>query len=256
MRILLLALLLSVAVMGGTSCEESRAQMMQTGPTNEQPRNPELEKLAKAIVAAIATDNYAAFTDLLVTQREYVALMRASTHPGDEIKANDSVAVMQKVYKTARRSFDEIRENGTRDGIVWERAQYKSVRYNLDTLHGVEFVRMVIVIGFRGAEYPITASEVMKTTSGWKVLGRIRYGERDIYARYGDPEEIARRMQDSIHKADSLVAREMMRLADSIIRADSLAATQAKRWQDSINEADRKKAEEEKSGKRKPRSKK
>lgn len=243
-----MSLVLFAIVIAGMHGEDSHAQMPPT-----EPKNPEAEKLAKAIVTAISTDNYAAFTDLLVTQREYVVLLQRSADPADREKVNDSVAEMRKVYRMARRSFDGIREEGLRDGIVWERAQYKSMKFHLDTVKGTECMRMVIIIGFRGAEYPLTATDIVKTGSGWKLLGRIRYGERDITA---NPYDMARAMQDSIRKADSLLVVEMMRLADSISRADSVAAMQAKRWQDSINEAERKKAEEGKSGKKKSRKQK
>lgn len=244
MRTTLLTLLLAIGI-AAIPCEELRAQTNRV-----EPKNPEAEKLAKAIVTAISTDNYLAFTDLMVTQRDYVTIMRSSTDPEDKARADDSVAGMHKVNRTARRSFDGIRKEGTQDGIAWEKAQYKSSRFTIDTVNGVEIIRMVIIIGFRGAEYPITAGEVVRTKSGWKVLGRIRYGDRLT------AEEEAKRLMDSIRVMDSMLQVQMEMMYDSMKMVDSLAAViEMQRLADSASEAERKKIEDEKRGKNKRKKK-
>jgi len=226
MRTGVLVLTLFIIMMTGTQCEESRAYSVSPKATS-----PEAEKLGKAIVAAICADNYSAYTELLVTQREYVTVMKSSSDPEDQEKANDSIRGMQKVYRTARQSFDRIRKEATHDGIVWEKAQYKSCWYSIDTIDRVEVIQLNIVMAFRGAEYPFSASEVVRTKSGWKVLGRLYYGDRSAY-------DMARMMMDSINAADSMMMVEMMHQYDSVRTADSTAWVRERRLNDSMRIAD------------------
>ncbi len=228
MRTGLLALALLAIVITGVRCEESRAQMVP-----DAPKNPDAEKLAKAIVVAISTDNYAAFTDLLVTQRDFVNVMRSSTNPQVQERANDSITGIRSVHKKARRSFDDIRKDGTRDGIAWERAKYKSSTFAMDTTDGVEIIYMTIVIDFRGAEYPIIAKEIVKTKTGWKILGRLEYGGPTKYAY-----ELAMVMRDSIAMADSMMVAQMTQQYESMRIADSVAAVRMQWATDSTRIAD------------------
>ena len=244
MRTGLLTLVLFAIVITGTRCEDSHAQMIQ-----DQPKNPEAEKLAKAIVNAISTDNYAAFTDLIVTQREYVTVLQSSTTPRVQQVANDSIRGMQQMHKRARNSFDDVRKGGMHDGLAWERVKYKSTTYTIDTLDGVELIDMKIWMDFRGVEYVMTAQEVVKTKSGWKMFGELAYGDR---GKRMHAEDLARKMQDSIAMADSIMAVMMYMEAESMRLADSMAMVRAMWTIDSIRMADSIAAsEQKKKGKKK-----
>lgn len=213
-----------------TRCEDSRAHVIP-----DHPKNPDAEKLAKAIVVAISTDNYPAFTDIFVTQQEFVGLLQSSTNPRVQQRATDTLNMMRMLHKRARRSFDEIRKEGTRDGLAWERVKYKSTTYDIDTLDGVELIFMTIRMDFRGVEYALTAHEIVRTKSGWKLSGKLEYGDRlkNSYA-----VDLARKLQDSIHIADSIMAVYMYLQADSALKSDSIHAARERRSKDSIRIAD------------------
>jgi hypothetical protein len=240
MRTGLLALLLFAIVITGTRCEESRAQTIQ-----DQPKNPEAEKLAKALVASITTNNYAAYTDLLIVQHDYVN-MRLSTDPGDMEKVNDSTRGMQKVHKEARKSFERVRDRGERAGLAWERTRYKSCSYELDTVKGIEFVTMKVIMEFREVEYPITIEGIWRTPKGWRLFGPVEFGDKN-----SSSIDLARRMMDSIAMADSMMMMQMYYLADSARMADSMSAAHMYWQADSAHRADSVATSTKKKGKKK-----
>lgn len=227
MRTAVLIFLFFAGIVVHSSCEDSRAQMVP-----DQPKNPDAEKLAKAIVSAISTDNYAAFTDLLLTQQEYLTTLRSSTDPHTQQKVNDSTDAMHRLHMHTRKSFDEVRRKGIRDGLAWERVTYKSSNYSIDTVDGVELIHLTIRMDFRGVEYLLTAQEVIRTKTGWKISGNLQYGDMPAYHR---AEDLARQMQDSIRVTDSLMAAYLYLQADSALKADSLYTH---RKADSISMAD------------------
>lgn len=188
------ATFLCVLVICITGCADA-------GAYEETPDSKGLEELSGAIVAAISSNDTAAFEKLLISQHEMVICFQISSEARTEAKANDSIYQWNRQVDRSKASFMETRAAGNRDGLTWNQSKYKRCSFETDSSKGLSMTVLTIYMDCKGTEYPLTIRNVVRTASGWKIFGKIYYG---IY----DPEAHARRLMDSIVAADSTAAAE------------------------------------------------
>ncbi len=146
------------------------------------------EAISGAIVEAISKNDYASFSNLFITKDEMLALMKASTNPNDQEAITRADDIMKDVISGAKASFDGIREGGIKDGIIWEQAKYKNSEYEMSKKDGIESMGLKIALDYKGAKYMVNVQKVVKTASGWKLVGQANYGnDMDLYIqRFAD----------------------------------------------------------------------
>lgn len=148
------------------------------------------DAFGNALVSAISRNDYAAFSNMLITKEEMTQLMNASTDPEDKEALKNVDQIQKDIISRSRTSFDDVRNGGLKDGIIWEQAKYKKSEYQMSKKDGIESMELKIIVDYKGAEYQMEVSKIAKTSSGWKLVGGLMYG---------NSEEMMQRYMDSLN---------------------------------------------------------
>lgn len=136
-------------------------------------------KFGNTVTDLIIANNYQALTDFIIKHDEMQKAISGSTAPqnGKEFaisRIDDEIKVMQVDTKTG---LDNIRSEGTAAGIVWENCTFKSATPTIDKARGFEMMTLKCVLTCNGQDHYITITDIVGTDNGWKLGGRLYFGD-------------------------------------------------------------------------------
>lgn len=176
-RILLASIAFAFASCGG---EESN-----TSTTNPDAKevvvadNSSPDAVGEKITDYVIANDYNGLANMIITSDEMTKAISGSNAPAEGKKfaisrVDDEIKEMQTDIKTG---LDEIRASGTKAGIVWENCKFKEARPTIDESRGFQMMQIKCVIDCSGQEYIFTVTDLVGTDSGWKLGGKMMYGD-------------------------------------------------------------------------------
>lgn len=166
-----------------TACGDDHAKEPTASIENPNAKAPEVAndpvKFGNTVTDLIIANNYQALTDLIIKHDEMQKAISGSTAPqnGKEFaisRIDDEIKVMQVDVKTG---LDNIRSEGTAAGIVWENCTFKSAIPTIDKARGFEMMTLKCVLTCNGQDHHITITDIVGTDNGWKLGGRLYFGD-------------------------------------------------------------------------------
>lgn len=167
-----------------TSCGEDKAEKESTGGTeNSAAKEPLVAndplKFGKTVSDLIIANNYQGLADLIILHDEMEKAISGSTAPkeGKEFaigRIDDEIKVMQTDTKSG---LDNIRSEGTAAGIVWENCAFKEATPSIDNSRGFQMMTLKCVLTCNGQDHTITITDIVGTDGGWKLGGRLYFGD-------------------------------------------------------------------------------
>ncbi len=136
-------------------------------------------KFGNTVTDLIIANNYQALNDLIIKHDEMQKAISGSTAPqnGKEFaisRIDEEIKVMQFDTKTG---LDIIRSEGIAAGIVWENCTFKSTIPSIDKARGFEMMTLKCVLTCNGQDHRITITDIVGTDNGWKLGGRLYFGD-------------------------------------------------------------------------------
>ncbi|HTF06432.1 MAG TPA: hypothetical protein VK826_20510 [Bacteroidia bacterium] len=137
------------------------------------------QAFGQKVTELVIANDYAGLTSLIITKDEMTKAIQGSTAPanGKEFaisRVEDEIKEMQVDVKTG---LDQIRASGTTAGIVWDKCTFKEARPSIDQSRGFDMMQLKCVIDCNGTEHIFTVTDVVGTDAGWKLGGKMIYGE-------------------------------------------------------------------------------
>ncbi|MBI3512147.1 MAG: hypothetical protein HY064_15925 [Bacteroidetes bacterium] len=153
------------------------------------------DAFATEIVTALSKNDFTAFSRLVINKEEMIALMNSSKDQSDKDMVSHADEMMKDITENSKKTFDEVRDAGTKDGIDWSQAKFKKGEYDRKDQGGFESMAMKMVIDCKGKEYHLAIDKTAKAKTGWRIVGRMDYGDQDMAG-------MIQSMMDSINNPD------------------------------------------------------
>lgn len=161
--------------------QESNSQTSTTPvtPPEEIPGSP--EEFAKKLTEHVIDSNYQAIVDMIILKDEMVDLIKNSSvsTSGKEAAIAHVDTEIGKMKMDMFNGLTEIRKSGRTSGVVWENCKYKAARYDVKSPNGYEMMQLKCVIDCNGMEQVFTVTDVVHTPNGWKLGGKMMFGDLD-----------------------------------------------------------------------------
>jgi hypothetical protein len=167
-----------------TSCgsEESSNDSESTGGTvitKGAVDNTTPAGTGELVAGYVIANDYSGLANMIITHAEMEKAISGSNAPkeGKEFaigRIDTEIKVMQTDIKTG---LDQIRAAGTNAGIVWEQCTFKEAVPTIDKSRGFEMMRLKCVLLCNGQEHVFTVTDIVGTSTGWKLAGKMIYGD-------------------------------------------------------------------------------
>ena len=136
-------------------------------------------KFGKTVSDLIIANNYQGLADLIILHDEMEKAISGSTAPkeGKEFaigRIDDEIKVMQTDTKSG---LDNIRLEGIAAVIVWYNCTFKEATPSIDNSRGFQMMTLKCVLTCNGQDHTITITDIVGTANGWKLSGRLYFGD-------------------------------------------------------------------------------
>lgn len=160
------------------------------GETNSSTSNPDAKEVstsdnttpegtARMISNYVIANDYNGLANMIITADEMKEVISGSsvTPEGKKVaisRVNEEIKEMQLDTKSG---LDEIRAKGTTAGIVWENCKFKEARPTIAEPSGFPMMQLKCVLECNGQEFVFTVTDIVETDNGWKLGGKMMYGD-------------------------------------------------------------------------------
>lgn len=136
------------------------------------------EEFAGVLASYVIDSNLTGIDSLIILHDEMQAVISGSnvTPAGKEAAISHIDTEIGKMKNDMRNGLADIRMKGKANNIVWMGAKFKNARYSVAKPNGYEMMQLTCIIDFNGVEYPFTVTDVVHTSDGWKLGGKMYYG--------------------------------------------------------------------------------
>lgn len=183
MKKLVLALTLPL-LFAACSSDENKSDNSLTGTnansssSSNAPSPGSPEEFAGVLANFVIDSNMAGIDSLIILHDEMKDVISNSnvTPAGKEAAISHIDTEIGKMKNDMSNGLKDIRSKATANNIIWMGAKYKTVRYTVAKPNGYEMMQLSCIVDFNGVEYPFTVTDVVHTSNGWKLGGKMYYG--------------------------------------------------------------------------------
>lgn len=168
------------------SCSEETASNSDSSTTNSTPPSTAKvitegspEEFAEKLANFVIDSNYTGIAGLVIERQEMIDLIKNSSvmREGKILAIEDVDTQIGMMKMDMSNGLVDIRNRGREAGIMWDHCNYKSCSYEVNNPTGYEMMQMKIVLECNSIEHTITVTDVPQTPAGWKLGGKILFGD-------------------------------------------------------------------------------
>lgn len=137
------------------------------------------EATAKQICERVIANDHEGLMALIITQEEMADVIKNSsvTRAGKEAAVENRFVGIGQMRIDITNGLLEVRKQCEATGMVWENCKYKDARYEINNPTGYNMMQLHCILDCNGMEYIFTMTDVVDTKNGWKLGGKMYYGE-------------------------------------------------------------------------------
>ena len=144
------------------------------------------EGTAELIANYVIANDSSGLMGMIITEDEMKKAIASSNAPSDGkefaiSRVKEEVQVMKTDIKNG---LEQIRTAGTATGIIWEDCSFKEAVPTIDKSRGFEMMRLKCILECDGSEYVFTVTDIVGTQHGWKLAGKMMFGEPKPQIRF------------------------------------------------------------------------
>lgn len=175
-----------IFILALTSCSGEETNKSTSNPDAKEvvavSDNSTPEGIGKMITDYVIANDYSGLANLIITNDEMTKAISGSTAPaeGKKFAISRVDAEIKEMQVDIKSGLDEIRASGTTAGIVWENSKFKEARPTIDESRGFQMMTLKCVIESNGQEHVFTVTDIVGTDNGWKLGGKMMFGDVDV----------------------------------------------------------------------------